>query len=169
MTSIVVHPRLFATRQKGGANVIMSEGDATVVTLYELYANRLVDSTAWTYRRRVLDAALRLFDRFDEWLLVQSENAHMRGYNLEFIQDTLNFIRTGQRAMSIETWLELLHEQGDVEQGALDPRAAKTYFTLQAGEDTVQLLQNWCAQPRGFQDLVCTLHVMFGHSRRTLA
>lgn len=169
MTSIVIHPRLFATRHKGGANVIMSEGDATVATLYELFANRLVDSTAWTYRRRVLDTALRLFDRMDEWLLLQSENAHMRGYNLEFIQDTLNFIRTGQRTMSIETWLELLHEQGEIEQGSLDPRAAKTYFTLQAGEDTVGILQKWCGQPRGFQDLVCTLHVLFGHSRRTLA
>lgn len=169
MTSITIHPRLYASRHDGGESVILSEGDATVATLYELYSDRLVNSTAWVYRKRVLDAALRLFGKVDEWLLLQSSNAHLSGYNLEFIQDTLNFTRTGKRQMTIETWLELLHERNDVQQGTLDARAPKTYFTLEAGENTPQLLQNWCAQRGGFQDLVSTLHVMFGHSRRTLA
>lgn len=169
MTSITIHPRLYATYRRGAESVIMSEGDATVDTLYDLYANRLVNTTAWTYRKRVLDAALRLFGKFDQWLLVQSENANLRGFNLEFIQDTLDFIRTGKRRMSLTTWIELLHEQDDVQQGSPDAREGKNYFTLQAGEDTVQLLQHWCSQPGGFQDLVTTLHVMFGHSRRTLA
>lgn len=168
MTSIVIHPRLYAVRHPNGQSVIMSEGDATVTTLYDLFVNRQVDTTAWEFRKRVLEAAQRLFGRIDEWLLLQSENAHMRGYNLEFIQDTLNFIRTGERAMQIVTWIELLHEQSDIEQGTLDARGPNSFFALKAGEDTVLLLQKWCAQPNGFQDLMCTLHVMFGRSRRTL-
>lgn len=168
MTSIVIHPRLYATRHPGGESVVMSEGDATVVTLYDLFVNRMVDTTSWTYRKRVFQAAQRLFGRFDQWLLVQSENANLRGYNLEFIQDTLNFIRTGKRELPLTTWIELLHEQSDVQQGAPDARTGKSYFTLQAGEDTAQLLQKWAGQPGGFQDLVCTLHVMFGRARRTL-
>jgi hypothetical protein len=169
MSSVTIHPRLFATASPSGQNIVISEGDSTVVTLYELYVNRLTNTTSWMYRKRVLQAALRLFGRMDEWLYTQSGNAHARGYNLEYIQDTLDFIRTGKRELSNETWIELLHEQDDVQQGALDARGPKSFFALKAGEDTPQLLQRWCAQPGGFQDLICTLHVLFGKSRRTLA
>lgn len=168
MTSITIHPRLYATASPSGQNVVVSEGDSTVVTLYELYVNRLVNTTQWQYRKRVLEAALRLFGRFDNWLYVQSDNAQVRGYNIEYILDTLNFIRTGRRELSNETWIELLHEQDDVQQGSLDAPGPKSFFALQAGEDTSQLLQRWCSHPNGFQDLVCTLHVLFGKSRRTL-
>lgn len=168
MTAITIHPRLYASRHQGSESIVISEGDASVATLYELYVNRTVNTTAWAYRAKVLETALRLFGNFDEWLLLQSSNSHLSGYNLEFIQDTLNFIRTGQREMSLETWLELLHEQDDIKASAVDMHAPKRYFSLQAGENTVQILQNWCAQPGGFQDLVCTLQILFGRSRRTL-
>ncbi len=168
MTAITIYPRLYATRHEGGESIVISEGDATIATLYDLYVNRTVNTTTWTFRSKVLDAALRLFGRFDEWLLLQSSNNHLVGYNLEFIQDTLDFTRTGQRRMSLETWLELLHEQDDVQSNSLDKRAPRTYFSLQEGENTVQILQNWCAQPGGFQDLICTLQIFFGRSRRTL-
>ena len=167
MSGIISYPRCYVTADKQGDSVIVSTGDQTVQQLYDVFVNRTVPTNSWQFRKQVLLTALRLFGDFAEWLNLQSRNQMVVGNNAVFIHDTLNFIRTGQRELSVENWIELINETEDVRQTP-GLRNGQTSFTLIAGETTVQLLQAWVAQPAGLQDLVCTLHVLFGQSRRTL-
>lgn len=165
---LISYPRLYVTTDRNGDGVIISKGDQTVQKLYDFHVDRTVNTTTWNFRKQVLHSALRLFGELDSWLGLQAKNPRVTGNNAAFLHDTLNFIRTGVRELSIENWIELLDEDDDTSPiPAL--RQGQNTFALQAGETTEKLLQAWAAQPRGMQDLLCTLHVLFGQSRRTLS
>lgn len=168
MSLITIYPRQFCSRINEGDSLIFSKGDVTVETLWSFLKDRTITVDSWSYERRVLDTALRLFGDFDQWLADNRANPRVIGYSAGFIDDTVNYINTGLRQMSPLTWLELLHEGDDA------PSVTSTHFTpshlsVQVGESTVQILQRWCAHPNGFEDLISTLHVLFGNAVRTAA
>lgn len=162
MTQIVSYPRLYTSRAPGPDQSIASNGDGSVALLYELYITRSVNTDTWSYRRRVLDCALRLFGDFDSWVADQSKNPHVVGYNSEFIYDTLRFLEGEPRRLPVQSWLELIAER-DSEKPLefLNPHV----LTAMRTESTVQILQKWCQRPSGFDDLICSLHVLFGRAR----
>jgi len=165
---ITVYPRHFVTRNNTGDGVILSKGDVTVETLMALLHDPKVRSDSWGFERRVLDSALRLFGDFDQWLADNRANPRVVGFAIGFLNDTLQFIETGERQMSPLNWYELLHEGDDVP--AADPyQFTPSHLASKTGESTIQVLQRWCAHPNGFEDLISTLHVLFGNARRTLA
>ncbi len=168
MSQITVYPRLYTSRRDIGGSVLVSKGDATVETLYGFLVNRSVNVGSWEFQKRVLEAALRLFGNFDEWLRDQRDNPRVVGFNADFITDTLNFIQTGERQMAVQNWLELVSE-GDDTVHSVSP--TKYLAARRSGSDqtTVRVLKDWCSQPNGLEDLLCSLNVFFGHSRHPRA
>lgn len=168
MSQITVYPRLYTTRSPVGSGVIASKGDATLDSLYKFYLDHSVNNSTWSYRRRVLESALRLFGDIREWMRDQRNNPRIVGYNLEFLKDTLDYIRTGKRQMSISTWIELVAEATD--HAPIPTHLTAPPLALEPSDTTVQLLQRWCAQAdgKGFEDLLYTLHVLFGPARSSL-
>lgn len=165
MSQITIYPRLYTTRRANGEGVLVSKGDATVETLYEFHVNRTINTTAWPYRKQVLETALSLFGNFEQWLKDQYNNSRVSGHNEEFLKDTLQFIRTGRRDLCLESWIELVAEGNDLGHAAELTRVSPSDLILKRGETTILLLQNWCSQPKGLEDLVGTLHILFGRSR----
>lgn len=172
MSQIIVYPRHFTSRSPVGNGVVVSRGDETLETLYQFFMDPNVNSTSWTYRKRVLDTALRLFGDFGEWLNDQRSNPRISGYNLEFLKDTLNFIRTGRRVLSIQTAIELVSE--NIPHGITAAANQSTPSELILGRETstISIIQAWCGQPalfedraRGFEDLLLSMYVFFGASR----
>lgn len=170
MSQYTLYPRFYTTSSLRGDGVQISEGDATVVALYDFYVNRTVSSTTWRFRKEVLETAIRLFGNIGQWLADQDHNPRVVGYNLLFIKDTVRFVRTGERQMRPETWIELVNEN---EEGLLPVSHAQNdtlRMVLATDEQkTSAFLAKWCSQPNGVEDLVCTLHVLFGHSRKQAA
>lgn len=163
--SIITYPRLYTSRLSADQDVVRSLGDATVAMLYELHVNRTVNTAGWTYRKQVLDTATRLFGDFAAWLSDQVRNPRVVGYNYQFLEDTLHFIRTGERELSVQNWLELVAEEDDFVKSPVPVKDRPQTIKLRQGETTATLLQKWCAQPNGFEDLVCSLQLLFGHAR----
>lgn len=166
MPQITIHPRLYTSRRASGGGVVVSKGDEAVQTLNEFLQNRMVNTFSWSYRRQVLDSALRLFGEFGPWLQDQLNNPRIVGYNLEFLKDTLQFIRTGRRDLCLANWFELVAEGDDSANAAEISRSRINNFPSVRGETTVQLLQAWCGHEGGIEDLVGTLHILFGRSRK---
>lgn len=167
MPQFTLYPRLYTTRRENGSGVLISEGDATVVALYEFFTNRTVPLTTWQYRKQVLETAIRLFGNIGQWLTDQDNNPRVVGYNLQFLKDTIRFVRTGERQMRPETWIELLAEADEHSHPA--SHANNDYLRIGLLPDevkTASFLAKWCAQPGGVDDLVCTLHVLFGRARK---
>lgn len=162
-----VYPRRYTSRRPGMDGVVLSKGDAGVQTLYELYEDRSTNTASWRYRKRVLKCALFLFGDFATWYEDQKRNPQISGYNQEFLKDTLSFIHGGERLMTPAVWMDLLGDSGTlgkvVHPSALNPSRVE----LGRGETTVQVIQQWVSRPRGAEDLIQTLYLLFGQSRRT--
>lgn len=165
MSQIVIYPRLYTTRRPEGNGVIVTKGDATIETLYNFHVTNTINTTTWPFRKEVLDSALRLFGNFEDWLNDQLKNPRVVGYNQDFIKDCLLFTRTGRRELSVQNWLELVTESDNIQSSTEFSKVSSLHPSLNRGEASIQLIQNWCSHPSGIEDLIWSLHILFGYSR----
>lgn len=146
------------------------DGDVEFNTVYNAFINHSANHDGWEFRSLVLKIAIRMFGDFRKWLALQAKNPALYGNNYDFLHDTLKFITTGERNVSVLNWLELLTEQpANLPQGNLDRRIDEllqgTGFGISV--TTEQIIAQWCSQPMGFEDMLCTMHVLFGKARVT--
>lgn len=141
------------------------ECDQQLANLYKLYVGRNVNPDSWEFRALVIERCAQLFGNFTQWLWTQlTANDSIYDYNLDFLLDTVTYIRTGRRAMSIFTWLELLLEQPEEQHGTASKARAERFKLANASEFS-DVISQWCAHPDGFNDMLCTAHVLFGVSK----
>lgn len=139
--------------------------DPDLENLYKLFMSRSVNRNSWDYRALVIKRVSQLFTDFRSWLYLQlTANDAIYGLNLEFLKDTLLFIRTGERTLPISSWLELLLEYPDENNGAATMSRADT-FNLDTPGELENVIGKWCSHPGGFEDMLCTAHVLFGASK----
>jgi len=142
------------------------DADAEVATLYNMYLSRNVQGDSWGFRARVIEAAARLFGDFRLWCVLQAaHNDHVYELNFDYIVDTLNFIRTGDRTISALTMKELLLERPNARHGVATPARAERLGVADPKEFE-NFLGKWIAYEDGFEDLLLTLHVFFGRAKR---
>lgn len=167
--SIIVYPRLYTSRLKDGEGVVVSQGDESIELLFKTSLDRSVNvRNAWPFHRSVLINALRLFGDLREWAVEQLSNPNIVGYNRQFVTDTMNFIETGKRELSVATWADLVSEGGAGHHAhAIPQRLLDTKLLSTSSDTSLQMLQKWVSQPNGFEDLINTLHLLFGKARNS--
>lgn len=160
----IVYPRLYTTHAAGPDGVIKSKGDLAVGLLYEMSVDRRFSNNRLVFETHVLDAAMRLFGDFDQWVRTQFQNPQIVGHNRAFLEDTLQFIAGGERELRLENWIELVsEEQADIH--LADLRPPRIAPRPQQSPSTVKAIQAWCSRPNGLEDLLGTLHLLFGRAR----
>lgn len=170
------YPRGYLVRLPGsldpsvkGFDVETVASDAVIESLYKVYMGYLVNPDSWEYRKRVIAQCSKLFGNFRSWLVLQLVgNDYIYGLNLEFLRDTVQYIRTGHRDMSVFSWQELLLEHPDVHPGTAGPHRLVD-FGLQDAKEFDNFIGLWCSKPGGFEDMLCTVHVLYGASKKPLA
>lgn len=168
MSQLIVYPRHYTSRSPVGSGVSSSQGDAEVVALYKFYLDRRSNSQTWSFRKETLLCALRLFGDFGSWLSDQVNNPRIGDFQYDFLKDTITYVLTGDRALSIRTWMDLLSDsKAETPKGIQSSKKAS--LTLGKTMSTIAVLQSWCGQPakfedraRGFEDLLFSLYVFFG-------
>lgn len=164
--TLIVYPRLYTSRLSEGEGVQVSEGDGSVELLYKSMLDRNTNTRAWPFYRSVLRNAMRLFGDIQTWMQDQSSNPNIVGYNRAFLQDTLAFIETGRREMPVLTWYDLVTEGGrGYHASAVPATLRENRAVLKASDNAIGLLQKWIAQPNGLEDLLTTMHLLFGSAR----
>lgn len=140
-------------------------GDQELETLYRLCVNRQANPDGWTYRSRVLQSAIRLFGDFAQWMQLQERNPYLYGMNYDFLQDTYAYIRGQQRMCSPFTWIEIMNEHPQPTDGRRNLRntiSPADILPTSRGK-TPEVIAAWCARPDGFEDMLFSMHVMFGY------
>jgi len=140
------------------------EGDPQMVALFNQYTNPESGSTGWEFRRQVIEVAMRLLKSNGNWFIKQDTNPMVQDYNYQFLQDTLRFIATGHRHIAIYSWQDLLTHTPD--QGLKDAHSrhdiSDQFRNLALDRSIEALIQKWLSWPKGFDDFVFSLHLMFG-------
>lgn len=126
--------------------------------------------TSFDFREKILTSALLSFGSlsFFDWCNLQNKNVYFTALHKRFLNDTFAFIEEGKRSVSITTWRSLLGMKfaGNQDKDELflmnkffrmnDPQFNRRSFRLSDN------LVDWCRQENGFEDLLMTLHVLFG-------
>ncbi len=142
------------------------KGDGRWHLLYEEYVNFPKRTVYWEYRRKVLNEAMRLLSGQYNWFIKQDHNNYVTGYKYEFLVDTLRYIATGRRRLDIHTWPMLIADE--VESGLTDTmnrnQIRKTFDEYHLSYDNAELIAQWCSHPKGFDDMMFALNLLFGNS-----
>lgn len=181
--SIKRQPRPYAgtvSRLQNNMNFFLGGGNAAgklevnenVETLYALMITKPISVGDFEFREKILKCALSAFgtNQFDYWYSLQSKSPAAGELHRAFLRDTLRFISEGQRDQMLETWNVLITHADRGELKSTMDEAAVQFFGLTQGglvrqprnSDLLDVLQQWTGQPGGFEDLLFTLHILFG-------
>jgi hypothetical protein len=145
-----------------------------IEALYSQYIKNSVNSNSTEFRKNLLVVALSAFgtNNFATWYFMQFKSPAASSLHNDFLTDTLRFIMHGSRHMSLETWMALLQITDEGNNIGNISELAKDFFKVQKNsnsliaEDNYKLLdiiQMWCSKPNGLEDLLVTLHILFGN------
>ena len=156
----------------GGQNKIepkfrMRHGFSKVNTLFLEYTNFPRRSAHWEFKGRVIKLASKILGSFGamNWFLFQDLNDSLHSQNVNFIKDTLRFIATGRRRISIHSWPMLVtsdYASGVGEDTSIGIREHMVSIDLDIRLDNDELIQKWLSHPKGFDDLMYTMNILFG-------
>ena len=127
-----------------------------------------------TFRTKILTVAMTAFgtNNFLIWVLSQYNSPAASDLHNNFILDTLHYIEYGSRDMSLENWMALLtitDEGNNI--GTINDKV-KEFFGVNKDApiglaklniQLVDIIQKWCSKPNGLEDLIGTLHILFGN------
>jgi hypothetical protein len=91
------------------------------------------------------------------------------------LEDTLNFIRTGERQFGLRPWEFTLSQENATFQSKKVPFDYESYFSSfqeefgSSDHSVIGTIQRWTAQPKGFEDMIISLHLIFGKTEKKVA
>ena len=148
------------------------------VNIEQLYRKRLNNEShlaTFEFREKLLIIALNTFGTSDfcYWFRTQHVSPATGDLHRRFLDDTLRFILTGRREMFLETWNTLL-TLSDID-GNITPLStyAKEFFCMDSNTASSppkqniklrEVIQQWVSRPNGFEDLLGSLHILFGNT-----
>lgn len=158
--------KLSAYKRSNGIN----DFNHTIEELYAAYIREEAGVTGFDFRERALKAALHAFGThwFDVWFLSQLKSPFVGPTQRDFLDDCLRFLRGERRHMFLENWAPLLTIENA--EGEQKPSKITTEYFMLKGTGRgrkvhlEEALQDWCSKPNGFEDLLGTLHLLFGAS-----
>lgn len=177
---LAVKPKPYEIKIRSSANVGVITPQATsadpnkvIETLYSQYVKRSADTTSFEFREAVLIAALSAFGsrNFFTWYMAQLQSPAIGEWHQRFLGDTCRFLMTGKREMTLETWSHLLKTSDESIRPLQPCEVAQRYFGLRGltvpsdpqQYNLTETIQAWCSQPQGVEDLLGTLHLLFGN------
>lgn len=146
------------TRATTDAGSIMElNKDNEAIALFDQLAQGDIGLSNWPYTRSVISCATRLFGGdVQEWLNSQASNDRLTANARGLLNDTVCYINTGVRKVSLQSWARILmREQGlDLTTG---PGKIEAITDLRTSAVT-----QWLRHDRGLIDLVTTMNILFG-------
>lgn len=147
--------------------------NAAVEALYASYIKRSATTGDFLFREAILSAVFAALGtkNFEFWFMAQFKSPACGDLHNRFLTDTLRFIAEGNREMSLETWSSLLVITGESDPVGHMNEYAKNFFGMNSnmygqGRQNTQLtdvVQKWCGHPNGMEDMLGTLHLLFGN------
>lgn len=152
--------------------------NSSVTELWAKYRENNKNFSNMKFREEVLVAALRCFGTksFYEWCKVQEESKTFTNLHKSFLNDTFNYLTSGNRTVSILTWSTVLslREINDNDRKQqyhlaefLATNKGDHYYPQPIGyvssaDDIQNIIIRWVAKPGGFEDLLNSIYILFG-------
>lgn len=164
LKNIQFNPNVFVKEIK---NPIFNQD---VEALYSHLSKSSVGTYNFDFHQKILSAFLDAFEAEDffEWLDVQENSPQTTYLHSKFLIDTLKFLGGEKREMSFSTWESLLNatqqngEWAPVIEKAMDVKKS-LYLPEGASFNRFRdVAVVWCSRQGGINDMLNTLHILFG-------
>lgn len=151
-------------QNKATQRFTLRQGDPRVHALFVEFTNHPKTAVTWDFQKRVIDLAQDLFQGEYSWFIRQDSNALLKDQNYAFVLDTVRFIATGRRRFSIHTWPALVTYEVPVVKESVQGRRDIFLLSeeLKVPLNSDKFIQQWLSQKNGFNDMMYTLHMLFG-------
>ncbi len=161
MSKKSIYPRGFSVSETSVSNLTTRiPGDAEVSLLFWNLVKGDDNIFDHPYTKSVMRCAVRLIGTdFNRWLVSQRNNEFLHTNAINFLNDTLRYLETGNRSVSVNNWIELLDEKPDPL-----PRKLTTPVVAEPARELNlnTYLKTWLSKPDGLVDLVFSLYTMYG-------
>ena len=149
------------------------EGNPHVEALYATLIKNDIKISSPVFRTTALKVALTAFGtrNFFEWFSVQYKSPACGSIHNDFLIDTLRYIKTGIRNLSLETWgaLVLITDEGNsigkpgiYSEEFFNNHNGHVESSRLTNVDLLDVIQMWCEKSNGLEDMIGTLHILFG-------
>lgn len=163
------HQFMVDTNQNSSVSAIVANPE--VEGVYADYIRDVVATSSFEFKERILKVALDSFGtiNFGTWCIAQYDSKAAGDLHNRFIEDTLRFIVEGRREMSLPTWMAIIkitdegNNIGHMSQQTKDYlKILSDYRAETYNISLIEVIQKWCSKPGGMEDMLVTLHVLFG-------
>lgn len=158
------------------SNVNSVDANPNVEALYGQYIRNVPGVLGVDFHEKVLIVATSAFGTSDFyfWFTQQLRSPVAAQSHRDFLDDTLCFIMTGRRKVQHEMWHALVNlDDSGTKSHELSKTAQEFFLYYESGSNSPRVekhsrelnrvLQRWVSQPGGMEDLLNTLHVLFGN------
>jgi hypothetical protein len=131
---------------------------------------------AFDFRERLLQNIKNAIGltSFYTWFLIQKNSPYLTNTHIQFMEDTLHYLDTGQRRVAVTSWLATVsarHTPNPDLKAFFSPHSyferqvVRTFQSRQKELSNINTaLVNWCAHPDGFGDLLYFSKIVFGET-----
>ncbi len=163
-TDIVLDYTLSKTHLKNINNYFFSKN---ITAIYKAWIDNNILMNRFEFRESILKEAKQAFSfltggSFQKWIQLQVDKDTVTNMHMQFLNETVGFIFGKYRSISVHQWFSLLevnntskHADNKLDYQGLDIDTSAIYSL----EKVIQL---WVSRDIGFEDLLCTLYVIFG-------
>lgn len=141
--------------------------DADLVEFMRKSKAHLHSISSWSTRRDFYEIAKRLYGDFGAWLDAQDSNPDISQTAYDMIYETLRYIETGRRPISLATRMAIINVEAENGVTSRTPTSAKMpslRSTLKFNPSRYMYL--WANQEDGFSDMLCVTNFIFGSQTR---
>lgn len=159
--------------------VVEAEGDKNkrwynspaINVLYHEHCDHLVNKNDWSWIGKAAEISakqLKVKGNKNFFSCQIDGDVELPFRAVDFMIDSMMYLRTGRRRISIDHWFDLLEVQPErfVQLSNEQLRKIKEEFQSILNLSPVDLVCLWLRQPEGLDDLVTSLMIIFGDSTK---
>lgn len=173
--TLIIHPRGYSrvVDSLGRSNLstydaplklkaVRIDEDTTIETLLRKHLGQAVD-TDWSVQRTEIAECARMYGCFQNWVYFQlGRNGYIYDLTIDFLLDTLTFISTGVRRMSVQSWKGLIETNPSPRPEVATPARILAVQSLLDSIHWNSYMAQWINQPGGYDDMVFSTYLFFG-------
>lgn len=112
------------------------------------------------YRLKVIRLAKKYFVDFNLWIKKQVDDGYLYGRRLDFTKDTIRFIETGRRELSVNNWGSLMEWYPNKKEEAIRNAGKELLANNTKFQSIENIISMWCSRKGGFEDMLWSLGIL---------
>ena len=138
------------------------EGLDSVHDVYMERKSKLGSTQTYDFHKRAIETCAYTYGDFLQWARVHAVAAKISTTQFDFIVDTIRFIKTGRRVMTLPNWARVIKYEPNLQVTEAQHSARLKILELELVGVASSPTPQWCSHEGGLDDLILATAIMFG-------